>query len=505
MLSYWIDSTQDTTYPGLDGDLEVDVAVIGGGITGLTAALLLKNAGKSVALIEMKRIVRGATGYTTAKATAGHSLIYSQLEKRFGGAGARTYAEANSAGLELIRSLVEELTIDCDLETRVNYAYAESAESVSQIREEAGAAKRAGLPATFVTDTPLPFRVAGAVRLDGQAQFHPRKYLLPIAAAITGDGSHIFEETRATDVRDSEPCVVKTDVGTVRARDVVLATHLPFEDKSLLFAATYPQRSYVVAAPIDAEAAPKGMFISVDQPTRSLRTTPYDDGVLLLVGGEGHKTGQTEGTREPYARLESWAEERFGLRDFPYRWATHDYASVDRAPFVGRAPLARHVWVATGYGKWGMTNGTAAAMLLGDLILGRSNRWSDLFSAQRPRALLTRAFVSENVNVAKCFFADRLRLPGAEALTSLAPGEGIVLRAAGEGVAVSRGEDGSMTGVSPRCTHLGCYVRWNTAERTWDCPCHGSRYLPNGSVIEGPAVADLTPRQVPSSPAAGPV
>jgi glycine/D-amino acid oxidase-like deaminating enzyme/nitrite reductase/ring-hydroxylating ferredoxin subunit len=498
--SYWIESTPETSYPRLQGDLEIEVAVVGGGITGITAALLLQRAGKSVALLEMKRICRGATGYTTAKVTAGHNLIYDLLEKRFGAEGARTYAQANSAAIGQIRALAAELAAECDLETKANYAYTEQRDSVEQVQAEVEAAKRAGLPAEFVTESSLPFPIVGAIRIDGQAQFHPRKYLLALAEHIDRAGGHVFEETRAHDVRHGRPCIVQTDSGSVRAETVVIATQLPFEDQGLLFARAHPHRSYAVAAPIDAGAAPDGMFISVDQPTRSVRTTPHDGGVLLIVGGEGHKTGQADDTRQPYSRLEGWARQYFGLEEFPYRWATHDYISVDRLPLVGRLlPWRSDVWVATGFGKWGMTNGTAAAMVIADGVLGRENPWAGLFSTRRARSFLAGSFLSENANVARRFFADRVGLPGREAVEALEPGDGAVVRIEAETTAVSRREDGTLTAVSPRCTHLGCFVSWNRAEQTWDCPCHGSRFLPDGTVIQGPAVDDLATRQLPAS------
>jgi glycine/D-amino acid oxidase-like deaminating enzyme/nitrite reductase/ring-hydroxylating ferredoxin subunit len=500
MESFWIASTAETSYPELAGDIEVDVAVVGAGITGVTAAFLLKRAGKSVALLEMKRVARGATGYTTAKVTSGHSLVYSALEKSIGEQGARTYAEANEAGLATIRSLVEDLGIECDLETRENYAYTEQGESVARIEAEVNAAKRAGLAAELVTESPLPFPIAAAIRIDGQAQFHPRKYLLALVESVDGDGSYVFETTRARDIRHGTPCLVATERGSVRAPAVVLATHLPFEDQGLFFARAHPQRSYAVAAPIEPARAPEGMFISVDQPTRSMRTAADDGSLLLIVGGEGHKTGEADDTRVPYSRLQEWARERFGLDEFRYGWATHDYVSVDRVPFAGPLlPWQSDVLLATGFGKWGMTNGTAAAMTITDQILGRENPWAGLFSPHRARSFLSRSLLTENANVARRFFGGRLRLPGRDALTTLEPGAGAVVRIEGETVAVSRSDEGSLNAVSPRCTHLGCYVSWNRAEQTWDCPCHGSRFLPDGTLIQGPAVVDLAPRQVPAS------
>jgi Rieske Fe-S protein len=300
------------------------------------------------------------------------------------------------------------------------------------------------------------------------------------------------------DVHHGAPTVVETETGALHARAVILATHLPFEDQGLFFAKAHPQRSYAVAGPIAPDDTPDGMFINVDSPTRSLRTTPNREETLLIVGGEGHKTGEASDTREPYARLEEWARDQFGLEAFPYRWATHDYISVDKAPFVGRlVPWHSDVWVATGYGKWGMTNGTAAAILLTDLLTGRKNPWTDFFSPHRARSFLSRSLLSENAKVAQHFVADRLRLPGREQLDALSPGEGAVFRLEGETLAISRGEGDSLTALSPRCTHLGCYVAWNRAEQTWDCPCHGSRFLADGSLIQGPAVDDLSPHPLP--------
>jgi nitrite reductase/ring-hydroxylating ferredoxin subunit len=246
------------------------------------------------------------------------------------------------------------------------------------------------------------------------------------------------------------------------------------------------------------------MFISVDSPTRSVRTATSGNGeTLLIVGGEGHKPGQASDTHQPYARLEDWTRGRFGIEEFRYRWATHDYTSVDKVPLIGPlVPWRSDVWVATGYGKWGMTNGTAAAILLRDLLTGRKNPWADFFSPHRVRSFLSASLLSENANVAKRFFTDRIGAAGHERLATLAPGEGAVVRIEGETLAISRGRDGSLTAVSPRCTHLGCYVGWNAAEQTWDCPCHGSRYLADGTLIEGPAVADLASRQVPSGDSA---
>jgi glycine/D-amino acid oxidase-like deaminating enzyme/nitrite reductase/ring-hydroxylating ferredoxin subunit len=492
--SYWVATTPETNYPPLEGGVAVDVAVIGGGITGITAATLLKREGRSVALIESKRIVRGATGYTTAKVTAGHGAVYSDLRDNFGSEGARIYAESNQAAVERIAQLVEEGGIDCDFERKANYVYAGSNQEVAALKAEVEAQKEAGLPVELVDETPLPFWVAAAIRLENQAQFHPRKYLLALAATIPGEGSHVFEETMATDVKNGEPCVVETDRGTLRAKDVIVATHIPFEDSGLFFTKAHPHRSYAVAAPIDETKAPDGMFINSGLPTRSVRTIRDGARLLIQVGGQGHKPGEEDDTPGRYKALEDFLKEHWPQAGaIEYRWSTQDYMSVDRVPYIGRLRrTSKHVYAATGYSKWGMTAGTLAGVLLTDRILGRENPWADLYDAKRikPKASFKR-FVSGNASAGLHFVSDRLKPAEKKELAALAPGEGGIVRVRGRKRAAYRDDAGTLHVLSPVCSHLYCHVVWNEAERSWDCPCHGSRYSGEGDVIQGPSVKPL--------------
>ena len=496
--SLWVATTPDTDYPRLEENVIVDVAVLGGGITGLTAAYLLKNEGKTVALVEAKRIVCGVTGYTTAKLTVGHSLIYRGVVSTFGEKGARTYAASNQAAIERVAQLVEELHIDCDFERASNFVYTESADQVDAIREEVVAAGRAGVDAHFTTETDLPFAIVGAARVDGQAQFHPRKYLLPLAATLPGDGSYVFERTRARDVEETDArCVVVTDSGRISAEHVVVATHLPFLDRGFFFAKAHPAMSYAVAAEVSEAAAPRGMYISIDQPTRSIRSTPSPSQAagrrILIVGGEGHKPGLEEDTRRRYKALERFLSERFDAGPIEHRWSAHDYAPLDGVPYVGRLRRGtRRVYVATGFAKWGLTKGTLAAMLLTEVIVGRANPWAELYDAKRLKPRVSaKTFAKENGQVALHFVGARLERREAPDQVDLGPKEGRVVRLGRRHVAMYRDEDGAVHMLSARCTHLGCLVEWNAAERTWDCPCHGSRFSTTGAVIEGPAVSPL--------------
>ena len=498
--SLWVETTPATDFPALADALNVDVAVIGGGMTGITAAVLLKRAGKTVALLDAKRILRGATGYTTAKVTAGHGLIYTHLQKHFGGDGARTYAAANQAGLEQIARFVAEEQIDCDFERKPNYVYTESEDDRSSVESEAEAARKAGLPASLATDLPLPFPTIAAVRLDDQAQFHPRKYLLPLARAIPGDGSHVFELTRVTGVAGSGPVRIRTDAGELTAEDVILATHLPILDRGLFFAKAHPHRSYAIAARIEAAQDPQGMYINTGTPTRSIRTAYDEDGgLLLLLGGEGHKPGAEPDTERRYRTLEGFGREHWGATEFPYHWSTQDYMPVDKVPYIGRLTRgSSHRYVATGFNKWGMAHGTAAAMILSDAILRRPNAWAHLYDANRvkPRASAAK-LLKENGSVGVRFFVDRVRGAERGELADLAAGDGRLIRVKGRKTAVYRDEGGTLHALSPVCRHLGCIVGWNPAERTWDCPCHGSRYSGDGTLIQGPATEDLKRRPLP--------
>ena len=494
--SFWIGTTPETDYPPLGGSVDVDVAVVGAGITGITAAILLKRSGKSVALLESKRIVRGATGYTTAKVTAGHGLSYTQIAKKHGADGARLYAESNLAAIERIAQFAEEEGIDCDFERRANYAYAEDAEQAQQVEQEVEAERAAGLPVSLVRETGLPYPVAAAVRMENQAQFHPRKYLLALAALIPGDGSHVFENTRVQTVKHGEPCEVVAEHGMVRARDVFVATHLPILDRGLFFAKAYPHRSYALAAPIVSSLDPDGMFINAGTPTRSVRTMRDGDRLYLNVGGNGHKPGEGD---EPtkYDELEQFLREHWpGAGAVEYRWSTQDYMPHDKVPYVGRLRRgAEHLYTATGFNKWGMTNGTLAAMIVSDSILGRSNAWADLYDAKRikPIAALP-GFVKENASAGFHFFADRLKPGEKKSADDVRPGEGAIVGGRGRKTAVFRDDDGTVHAMSPVCRHLYCHVDWNPAERSWDCPCHGSRYAAEGRVIQGPTTKDLERR-----------
>jgi glycine/D-amino acid oxidase-like deaminating enzyme/nitrite reductase/ring-hydroxylating ferredoxin subunit len=492
--SLWIDTTHATDFPPLQRGITVDVAIIGGGIVGVTAAALLKDAGLTVAIIDMSRIIRSVTGHTTAKITSLHGIIYKHLLKRFSEDKVRTYGEANQSAIDKIESIVKSKKIECDFMRTPSFTYTELSENLRTVEAEAEAAQRVGLPASFVETTPLPFDVLGAVRFENQAQFHPRKYLLALASELTGNGGYIFENTRALDIDDGEPCVVFTDKGELMAKEVVLATHFPFYDKGLFFSRLFPHHSYAIGVRVKGDV-PDGMHYTEDGKHYAIRNQPGKAGPMLVISGGYHKTGQGGDTMAHYEYLVRHTRERFDVESIDYYWSTEDYDSADMLPFIGLSPRSQHIYLATGFAGWGMTNGTLSAMLISDLILGRENHWASIFSPSRIDPVASgKEFVTENLNVAKQYATGLLTPPSARDLAELAGGEGKKLVINKKEVAAYKDEQGTVYSVSPICTHLACTVNWNNAEKTWDCPCHGSRYNYDGTVIHGPALRDLKKR-----------
>lgn len=512
LLSLWAATGGAANYTSLDASVDVDVAVIGGGIAGLTAALALKRAGQTVAVLEAARVGTGVTGSTTGKVTSLHRLAYSELAARHGAGTAATYGQANEAAIEHIAAVVAAERINCDFRRVANYTYAESGPALALVREEAALAGRLGLPASFTRDVPLPFAVMGAVRFDGQAQIHALRYVQGLARAVNGDGSFVFEESPATGFRDGSPAMVDTERGSVRAKDIIVATNLPIGDNGLFAERCYAHRSYIVAGrsagpPLDAT------FVSVDEPMRSILTVDVEDSSYVLAGGEGHPATESVDSAERYRRLAAFVRDRLGSGEIAFRWSTQDAMPADGLPYVGlMAPESRHVHVITGLRKWGLTNGTAAALILRDTLCGSDNPWAAVFDSTRS-ARSTRAGAARRAdavpgdNGAAPLAAgppDAVRLaaaPGDLAPGDVAPGEGRVVDVQGAKAAVYVSPVGDVQAVSAICTHLGCTVEFNPTDVTWDCPCHGSRFSTDGTVIQGPATRNLAARPDPDAAA----
>ncbi|ABR50733.1 FAD dependent oxidoreductase [Alkaliphilus metalliredigens QYMF] len=490
---YWLTSTDQKNHPPLEKDITVDVAIVGGGMVGITSAWLLKQAGLSVAIVEADHILQGTTGHTTAKITSQHGLIYDKITNKMGNELASQYAQANESAIHFIADLIKEKEISCDFSWQPAYVYTQSPVYVQKLIDETKAASSLGLMASYVESLPLPFDIQGAMKFEDQAQFHPRKYLLSLAKDIVGDNSYIFEQTRAVDIQEGSLCQVITHNNNkkVTASHVIIASHYPFYDKpGLYFARIYQERSYILGAKIKGDF-PKGMFINAEQPTRSLRTQPMEDGELVLIGGENHKSGHGQSTLKHYEALCQFAHKHFDVEDILFRWSTQDCVTMDNIPYIGHLTADRpNVYVATGFGKWGMTNSTVSAIMLRDLIVKGENPWTSVYypSRIRPQASATE-FIVQNVDVATRFISGKL-IPNSKDM-NLQPGQGKVLQIKGQRVGAYCDENGEIHVVDTTCTHLGCELTWNDAEKSWDCPCHGSRFSYTGDIIEGPALKPL--------------
>jgi len=487
--SYWnATAGAGPSFPTLQGDIEVDVAIVGGGIVGVTAARLLKDRGLRVALVEARRVGRQVTGKSTAKMSSQHGILYQVLVRKFGEDKARLYAEAQEAGIREIQRLAAQYGIDADIEPRPAYVYTNDESHVEEIEKEVEVARRLGLPASLTRDTGLPFEVLQAMRWDDQAQFHPTKYVAGLAATVPGDGSHVFENSRAVDY---EPTRVVTAGGTVAARHVVMATHLPLGQIGMYYALAYPMAEPVIAAPI--RRVPPGMYKNAEQPGHSIRTHKGPDGqVWGIVAGNHYKPGHVDDEQRYIADIERWLAEHFEAGPVQYRWVNEDYSAMDSAPFIGWSSHGGDGYlVATGFAAWGISNGTAAAMIIADLATGNENRWTEMFDAARIKPVAGAGeFIKENAEVAAHLVSGYLsRKP--KDFDELAPGDAAILKIDGDNVAAYRDEAGQVHAVSAVCTHMGCIVGWNRTDRTWDCPCHGSRFALDGEVIHGPATQPL--------------
>jgi glycine/D-amino acid oxidase-like deaminating enzyme/nitrite reductase/ring-hydroxylating ferredoxin subunit len=420
-------------------------------------------------------------------------LHYKRLESTFGHDGARSYGQANEQAIERIGAFVAEHGIDCDWRRKPHYVYSVQESQRGQIEDEFEAARLAGLPVSLVSKAPeLPFPIVAAVRYDDQAEFHPRKYLLGLLDAAVDAGVQVFERSRVVAAADGEPARLTTAEGyRVTAGDAILATHFPFMDRGLYFARQHAERSYAMGVFVDDHQV-DGMYISTESPAHTIRSIPTERGEMLLVGGESHKTGQADEV-ERYARVEEWARRHWDVREVAYRWSTQDAMPVDGVPYIGKLnPGAKSIWTATGFLKWGLTNGTAAADILTARIGGRGHPHAALFDSTRLKPLASaKELVKENANVAVHFVKDHVERPDERSTGDLAPGEGGTVRIGAKKVGAYRDDDGALHAVSTTCTHLGCAVHWNAAEKSWDCPCHGSRFHWDGTVLEGPAVKDL--------------
>lgn len=477
---------------------EVDVVVIGGGITGLTAAYLLKRAGKRVAVLERDEVGNGETANTSAHVTCITDSLLTDIAERFGRDAARSVWHGNALAIDLIESVVTELAIDCGFQRVPGHLcspFFGDETSDDELRADSMLAVELGFDATYLSNGPVTGK--SAMRLADQAVIHPLRYLKGLVQAVHGDGSFVVEQCEASDVMD-DPCAVLARGETIACEDVVIATHVPIAGATNVVSATllqtklYPYSTYVVGARIGNSIEP-GLYFDTSDPYWYFRVHDDAEGRYVIFGGADHKTGQETATDECYAKVQGALLKLIPDARIDHRWTGQVIETDDMLPFIGLT--APHQYVATGYAGNGLTFGTLAALMIHDAIQGADNPWRSLFDPHRKASSMgaLARLVTENVDYPRYFIQDRLLRNRAEGVDSLKPGDGKVLTIGGKPVACSRDRDGTLTKVSAVCTHMGCLVRWNVTERSWDCPCHGSRFSVDGKVMGGPAEAPLEP------------
>lgn len=486
--SYWIDSTKIPAFPQLEREIETEAVVVGGGITGITAAYLLAKEGLKVTLLESTRLLNGTTGHTTAKVTAQHGLIYDELIKHFGIKDSKLYYSANNDAAMFIENYIKNNAIDCDFQKESAYIYSSTESDRHKLEKEAKAYKELGIEGGFVHNIPLQIPSIGAVEMKNQAQFHPLKYLLHMIKELVEMDVQIYEGTTAINLDAGDPAVIhlRNDI-RVKAKYVISASHFPFHDGKGYFTRLYPKRSYVVAVKPE-QTFPGGMYISADKPTRSFRSVKINGEEMVLVIGDSHKTGQGGPEIEHYKALEQEAVKLFGAKEILYRWSAQDLVTPDKVPYIGRISESNgNIFIATGFRKWGMAHGTFSGMLIRDLILGRDNPYERIYSPSRfPMDPSLKTFVKENMNVASHLIGGKFDRPDKE-IKDIKVDEGAVITIKGKRAGAFKDNRGQLFVVDTTCTHMGCEVNWNSGDKTWDCPCHGSRFSYDGEVIEGPA------------------
>jgi len=485
--SLWLEGPAPRGFASLRGaGGHFDAIVVGGGIAGMTTAALLKEAGATVAVLEAGRVGHGVSGCTTAKVTALQGDTISRVRHAQGEEPAAVYAEASVAAVAEVARLAALHGIECDLERRPAETFAMSPTEADAVDAELTAARDAGLPVEAAAETDLPFEVAAVARLDEQVQLHPIRYLEGLAREVDGEGSAVYEMTRVVSVDSGSPCVVHASGGSLSGDRVVVATHFPILDRGLYFATLRPSRSYCVAMRI-AEPPPRAMSINVGFPKRSIRSA----GDLLIVSGEGHEPGSSEAGPERFDRLEDFARGHWQVERVTHRWSAQDPVPYDELPVVGPyMPGTSRLFVASGFMKWGLTGGTFAGMILSARLTGGEHPWAATFDPLRITLRRLPSLAKHNLKAAR-LVTGRLEPAEVGSTAEVPPGEARAVRTGlGKG-GYFRDEAGVLHGVSLRCTHLGCLVRFNGAERSWDCPCHGSRFDIDGSVLEGPATRPL--------------
>lgn len=486
--SPWI-ADLEPAFPVLDATLEVDVAIIGGGIAGIMTAYQLSKAGKKVALLEQGRLAEGASGWTTAFVTYVTDMPFSGLKTTFGAEHAALAWKSGREAIDELERVIKAENIACDFMRCPAYVYATDEPGLTYLHREEELAKAAGF-SVQMDDAALGFATPGHLRVDSQAKFDPVKFLIALAERSVSLGARIFEKSKVVSYAGANPCIVKTKGGEIHAQQIVLATHMPNGDPDQVSARLTAYQTYCLEAKIPSGTIPEAIYWDTDKPYHYFRVDKFADHDRLILGGEDHKTGHSGDPKAHFTSLENFLKDLLPEAKYEIirQWSGEILEPIDGLPFIGLTHKNKHYLMATGFSGNGMTFGVLSGMILRDLILNNENSYAKLYRTRRFTGalhLLERGYNYINEVIIGRLAHDTSTVKG------IAPGSGAVVEIHGKKTAVFKTADGKIIKLSPVCTHLKCIVQWNDAGKTWDCPCHGSRYQKDGAVINGPAQKPL--------------
>jgi len=497
--SVWLATAKRKPTTALEKSVEADVCIVGAGIAGMSAAYQLAREGKSVVVLEKSALDFGETPRTSAHLSNVLDTKYKMIAQMHGQAGARKAAESHSAAISEIEAIAARERIDCEFKRTSGYLFAAKGDSQAILQDEFDASRAAGLPVEWSSPPPRLQSIRECLKFPDQAHFHPVKYLAGLDAAIQRLGANLYSQTEVTEIAAGATPHVKTSHGfQVSAGSVIVATNTPVNDWVKIHTKQAAYRTYVVGMAIEGNPPLPFLYWDTAEPFHYVRTKQIVNGRhtdnLLIVGGEDHKTGQEGADYDQFVRLANWAREYFpNAGEVKFRWSGQILNSMDGLGFIGRNPGDKeNVFIVTGDSGNGLTNGTIAGILLRDLILGRENRWAELYNPARKNLRAAIPFTRENLNVA-AEYSDWLRPGEVHEESEIEPSTGAVIRRGLSKVAVYRDSSNQLRELSAVCPHLGCIVAWNALEASWDCPCHGSRFSPDGKVLNGPATRGLDP------------
>lgn len=494
MNSLWLEKNSIENFSTLDKNIESEICIIGGGIFGISTAYYLSKYGYKVVLVERDKIASKVTGHTTAKITSQHGLIYHYLLNQYGKDFARKYYLANQKAIGNIEKIINTNNIECDFKKQTSNVYTTNTSEIAKIEEEIKALEELDIEARKIEDSPLPFDIVSGIEFPNQAQFNPIKYISGLVNKIKENKGLIFENTTCYDIKkEGNGYICYTKNNEIKAKYVVIATQYPFINfPGIYFAKMYQSSSYVIGIDTKTKLF-DGMYINIQSPIYSFRTAIDDGKEILLLGGLDHKTGENIEYKDSYGKLEEKAKEWYPNCEIKYHWSTRDCITLDKIPYIGEfSNILPDVYVGTGFNKWGMTSSNVAARIITDKITGKENEYEEVFKATRVNPIVNKDEVKNMVSqTAKSLVVERLKGSSKEDIENMKQETGQILEIDGEKVGIYKDIKGQIFAIKPVCTHLGCILNWNNADKTWDCPCHGSRFDYTGKNINNPAIKDL--------------